>query len=226
MKKFYMTMAAMLCGVAAMAQNTLYVEDITVKPGETIQLPVGLKNADGVASFSFRFGATPEGITIDYKKKSLTYNEERLDLETARIAADDDELEYDELWEFNVTKSQITFGCSIGGYRDESGNWISVAFLGNDGPVLYAPLTVAEGTEEGAYTVQLENISIADTQFKPASIADAKVVEYTINVGDGTGINSINAADSKAPVYNVAGQRVSKAQRGVYIQNGKKIAVK
>jgi len=48
----------------------------------------------------------------------------------------------------------------------------------------------------------------------------------TLTVGKGNGINSINAADSKAPVYNVAGQRVSKTQKGVYIQNGKKIAVK
>ena len=46
-----------------------------------------------------------------------------------------------------------------------------------------------------------------------------------VNYG-GTGINSINALDSKAPIYNVAGQRVSKAQKGVYIQNGKKVAVK
>ena len=39
-------------------------------------------------------------------------------------------------------------------------------------------------------------------------------------------INSINADDVNAPIYNVAGQRVSKAQKGIFIQNGKKIAVK
>ena len=47
-----------------------------------------------------------------------------------------------------------------------------------------------------------------------------------LTVAGGTGINGINAADSNAPIYNVAGQRVSKAQKGVFIQNGKKVAVK
>ncbi|MBR3858375.1 MAG: hypothetical protein IKM68_10425, partial [Bacteroidaceae bacterium] len=55
---------------------------------------------------------------------------------------------------------------------------------------------------------------------------DAPTVNFTLKVGDPTGINSINAEDSKAPVYNLAGQRVSKAQQGVFIQNGKKVAVK
>ena len=47
-----------------------------------------------------------------------------------------------------------------------------------------------------------------------------------LTVGEGTGIIGINADDTNAPVYNVAGQRVSKAQKGIFIQNGKKVAVK
>ena len=42
------------------------------------------------------------------------------------------------------------------------------------------------------------------------SISEAKVVE----------------ADANAPIYNLAGQRVSKAVKGIYIQNGKKFIVK
>ena len=67
------------------------------------------------------------------------------------------------------------------------------------------------------------NISIANTA--GTSVASSDEAECTLIVGD-TGINSINAADSKAPVYNMAGQRVGKAQQGVFIQNGKKVAVK
>jgi len=51
-------------------------------------------------------------------------------------------------------------------------------------------------------------------------------VTVPLTVTSGTGINSINADDVNAPIYNIAGQRVSKAQKGVFIQNGKKIAVK
>ena len=39
-----------------------------------------------------------------------------------------------------------------------------------------------------------------------------------------TGIDGItvDAADENAPIYNLAGQRVTKATKGILIQNGKK----
>ncbi|MGM9678347.1 MAG: hypothetical protein ACI3X7_00995 [Bacteroidaceae bacterium] len=52
----------------------------------------------------------------------------------------------------------------------------------------------------------------------------------TIVIGtedDPDAINSIEAeGENGSAIYNMAGQRVSKAQRGVFIQNGKKVAVK
>ena len=47
-----------------------------------------------------------------------------------------------------------------------------------------------------------------------------------LTVKGGTGINEIKGLDNNAPVYNLAGQRVSKTQKGVYVQSGKKVAVK
>ena len=43
-----------------------------------------------------------------------------------------------------------------------------------------------------------------------------------------TGINEVETADSAATVYSIDGRRVQKAnlQRGIYIQNGKKVAIK
>ena len=58
------------------------------------------------------------------------------------------------------------------------------------------------------------------------SVYPQEPFEVTLKVEGGTDIKGINALDSKAPIYNVAGQRVSKAQKGVFIQNGKKVAVK
>ena len=40
---------------------------------------------------------------------------------------------------------------------------------------------------------------------------------------DATGISGINVDDENAIIYNIAGQRVSKAQKGVNIVNGIKI---
>ena len=71
-------------------------------------------------------------------------------------------------------------------------------------------------------TLKISKVNFSDA----ASVASYQDdFDTQIEVG-GTGINSINAADSKAPVYNLSGQRVSKAQQGVFIQNGKKVAVK
>ena len=44
--------------------------------------------------------------------------------------------------------------------------------------------------------------------------------------GTATGINGVNAAANGNAIYNLAGQRVSKTQKGVYVVNGKKVAVK
>ena len=44
--------------------------------------------------------------------------------------------------------------------------------------------------------------------------------------GTQTGINGVEATTAKGAIYNLNGQRVEKAQRGIYIQNGKKFVVK
>ena len=44
--------------------------------------------------------------------------------------------------------------------------------------------------------------------------------------GEETAIEGIEANDVKAEIYNLAGQRVKKAQRGIYIVGGKKVFVK
>ena len=44
--------------------------------------------------------------------------------------------------------------------------------------------------------------------------------------GQTNGISTLNVIDGKAPIYNLGGQRVEKATKGIYIQNGKKFVVK
>ena len=58
-----------------------------------------------------------------------------------------------------------------------------------------------------------------------ADFGDVNVNEY-LN-GGGTGIETVKAAqNSNAPIYNLAGQKVSKAYKGIAIQDGKKFVVK
>ena len=64
--------------------------------------------------------------------------------------------------------------------------------------------------------------------FRPVSdTAAAKGLSFSIDGGEATGISAITADGSiivndKAPMYNLAGQRVSDSYKGVVIQNGKK----
>ena len=203
MKKFYMLMAAMLCGGAAMAQNVLYVEDIKVESGETaVEMAVGMNNtSEDVTAISFKIGL-PEGVTLTLNKKGkpqATVDEDRME---------DHQAAYTDIPDSN-DKMLSVYSMNV------------ATFYENTGTIVTVPLTVAG---DGTYVVRLYDISIANTAKE--SIADAEELEFTIQVGNGDGIHSINANDSNAPVYNVAGQRVSKAQKGVYIQNGKKVAVK
>ena len=56
-----------------------------------------------------------------------------------------------------------------------------------------------------------------------AQVANVKGFSFD---GTQTGINGVEATAAKGAIYNLNGQRVEKAQRGIYIQNGKKFIVK
>ena len=211
MKKIYMTMVALLCGVAAMAQTEdgVYANNIMVDKGEkTADLEVCLKNSMEVAAISFRL-QLPDGVTLALNKKGKPY-----------VTIDDDRM--DE----HKSNIQLT----------EDGNYeISIydnnPFYGNDGVIVTVPLAIADevAAEDGEYTILLYNIGCAapdGSSLTIAGILPIRETTCTLTIGAGTGINSINADDVNAPVYNLAGQRVSKAQKGIFIQSGKKVAVK
>lgn len=225
MKKFYMTMVAMLCGVAAMAQNELVVEDQTFDPGTTAgTLTIGLNNEAAVTAVSFKL-ALPAGVKAK-AVKNFTFNEDRIDMAKVCAAMEDEEAEAGDLYTFDRKSAgndyMYSFYPQTSRYQDETGEWVAVTFLGNSGDLIYVPLTFEA---DGVYEIKLYDIGIANDEATAQSVATSTEATCTLYVG-ATGINDIKALDSKAPVYNVAGQRVSKVQKGVYIQSGKKVAVK
>ena len=233
MKKIYMTMVAMLCGVAAMAQNEVYINDVTVasakETAQTVNLQINLKNTDAVSAVAFKVH-TPAGLTIANANK-WSFNEDRIDMAMVCYLMEDDGASAADNYSIARRKSgndwQFELAPATSGYKEE-GVWHGISFLGNDGNIMTAPLTIAAGTEDGVYEVRFYDISVSDTQETAQSIlAEGKdEITVSVTVGAGTGINDIKGVDSKAPVYNLAGQRVNKAQKGVFIQNGKKVAVK
>ncbi len=251
MKKFYMLMVAMLCGAAAVAQNELYVPEITVKPGTTGTLEIFMKNTDPICGIQFnlsRVSGITVGAAIVTEGTDFTFVEDRANLARAKEinkltlkkkwGSDPDVYDYyaeqvdakgvNDLFErksgpllFQPIQDAL---CA----EDEAGVMQWFAFSGNDGAILTIPVKVKDTVEEKTYEYTLTNVVLTspDDTNTVQNVSTAATVNFTLKVGDPTGINSINAEDSKAPVYNLAGQRVSKAQQGVFIQNGKKVAVK
>lgn len=69
------------------------------------------------------------------------------------------------------------------------------------------------------------NIEAGKTYVLTEKGGTGRLSGFTYELGGSTGINDINVApvaNDNAPVYNLAGQRVSKDAKGILIQNGKK----
>ncbi|MBR6033132.1 MAG: hypothetical protein IKP36_14430 [Bacteroidaceae bacterium] len=211
MKKFYMTIVAMLCGAAAMAQGigTLSCADVTANQGEVAYLEVMLNTEDVTAVSGIQFNFTlPEGVVIN------------------QIYDEDEEAWLTDI-EFPIAKKAHQTGikqAAGGGYMVYLGGDKSMTYKAATNPVAKIGIKVGEDKAKGVYDINFTKAALSDksTPIQSYDVADFKA---KLTVG-GTGINSVNADDSNAPVYNLAGQRVNKAQKGVFIQNGKKVAVK
>jgi len=212
MKKIYMTMVALLCSAAAMAQMTLSADNVIAEAGQTAYLEIKYAEVTpGEFTAAACWVTLPEGFSI------------------AKVWSDDDE-DYVPDVTYPASKSAHNVGM-LKVAADAAGNDNTYQFSSAHNSATFKTATdvmfkigiaVPEGTAKGKYPVAITKVNFSD-KAAVASYQDDFSVE--IQVG-GDGINSINAEDSKAPVYNLSGQRVSKAQQGVFIQNGKKVAVK
>ena len=102
----------------------------------------------------------------------------------------------------------------------------------------------ATDTEAGAYRYVLQTQNDTQAFYKvssdftataykafltveQAATGSGDVKAFYLDFGGEDGINAIATEETQnATIYNIAGQRVQKAQKGIYIVNGKKVAVK
>ncbi|MBR5919133.1 MAG: hypothetical protein IKZ83_04460, partial [Prevotella sp.] len=78
----------------------------------------------------------------------------------------------------------------------------------------------SEGGRTGGFKAYIE---------KDETVGAAKEGFDLVFGGEVTGVEAIDNGQltiDYSPVYNLQGQRVNKAQKGVYIQNGKKVVLK
>jgi len=72
----------------------------------------------------------------------------------------------------------------------------------------------------GDGTQNIRAFLICDTNYL---IIDENSIEIVSgDAGSATGISELGSQQADAPLYNLQGVRVEKAQRGIYIQDGKK----
>ena len=210
MKKIYMTMVALLCSAAAMAQMTLSADNFGATAGETAYLEIKFaEETAGVITATSCRVTLPEGFSI-----AQVYDEDEGDYV--------DDVTYPAAKKGHDTRmipvtaadaEPNTYQFSAASNKD--------AFKTTTDVMFKIGIAVPEGAK-GKYPVKITKIGFSDKDAVATAQDDFQVeVEVTP-----TGINSINADDANAPVYNLSGQRVNKAQQGVFIQNGKKVAVK
>ena len=222
MKKFYMTMVAMLCGVAASAQTcTISAEDIEATAGgETAYLEVHLNESEpGTLVTGAGFLITlPQGVAV------ATYYDEDEEADVTDVTYPNAKKAH--VTQFIAQADGVTYAVGIGA----AGSTASSYFKTSTDVLIKVGLAVPAAFQNGDYLIKFTQIgfSAPDPNGGQYAVSVYPQEDFTVKltVKGGTGINGVNAENENAPVYNMAGQRVSKTQKGVYIQNGKKVAVK
>ncbi|MBO5233313.1 MAG: hypothetical protein J6B33_03270 [Prevotella sp.] len=204
MKKLIFAFATMLMGIApAIAQdittipdNTLYVLDATVKPGERATLSVQMKNNVDMLTISTYF-TLPEGVTVPQEDDFYL-----IDLSTERTTA---------------RKHNLSSNYVNGEYRVVAIHSANKPFDGTEGEVFTITVDVAETVAPGEYEIKLFNTELVDS--KNAIVTKKGTYTGKITVADPTGVNEAvaDAAGTEVEIYDTNGQKLPALRSGINI---------
>ncbi|MBE6254831.1 MAG: hypothetical protein E7105_04875 [Prevotella sp.] len=104
----------------------------------------------------------------------------------------------------------------------------ATAYDAFDGYTLYA---LAQAEDYPTHQVQFRPVSSGSIAAGKAFLkiaSGAGIKAFTVNFGDAVAISDVSSKmeDTQSEIFNLAGQRMSKVQKGVNIVNGKKVLVK
>ncbi len=153
----------------------------------------------------------PEGVTVYFATKNPEYNSIHFD-EVEAVKAGTGVLVEAEpgTYDFTVESNEADYTSALVGSVSTvaTSSIAATVYTLQSGP-LFKPYN---GTNVTGFRSHIE----AETG------SDVKAFDIIFN--DATGINDLNdSKDIKGTIYNLAGQRISKVQKGVNIINGKKI---
>ncbi len=200
-------------GTAPTADSDFLIEEVTSLPitmnqasdnayYATINLPVAVEIPSGLSAYS----ATADGTTLSLTKV----------VENGVLAASQPVILY--------SKTPVT-SLTISGASAESAD--SNELLGTTAA---ASVTAREnyvlGANEGVVGFYLydHNVMPGFKAYLPASAKSSGVKAFTFSFEDvEDAIRAIESENSNLEIYDIAGRRVQKAQKGLYIVNGKKV---
>ena len=232
MKKFYMILgAALMMSSAMFAQHTideyyLTVTDVQIdEAGGQGSTTVSLTAPTVLANVTF-YMVLPDGIEVAWDD----------DADDWAVAGSDELLQIKGKTKHTINcddGASTGFMVSIYNDKGETGQ-PSIPFNQESGELCTITFDSSKNLANGEYEAKFVNIDMDDAT---AHIMDNmgwpdKIwsdIPFKITVGAPTGINNVTVAeDANAPVYDLNGRMINgkPAQKGIYIQNGKKVVIK
>ena len=204
-----LAVACMFSAMTGFAQDALTIENAVIDAGQTGTLNVILTNPE-TGFIACQFDVTlPAGLDVQRTSAGKVSKAKTCAL-TDRSSNEEEE------FEFNFTITEV----GTNQYRFTMYNDNNAPFMGVSGGAIMV-LTVTASDSFAGGEGKIHAITLTNENRKGVSPEDA-----TFTVSSAAGINDLKVDGSKAPVYNVAGQRVENPAKGIFIQNGKKVVVK
>lgn len=225
MKKFFFSMMAMLAFAgSAMAQGPKFIIDDVMMDANgkgTITVKFEFDKDDYYGNFQMDF-ILPEGFTPVTGRNGIAGD--ATSFVGAGFTLSSNVMTITEEKDINYGKEVLRLiGANLDGY----------ALIGTTGTLLTIPVT-CDKTLDGAFDAKMNNILVnvatidADGNDNPDRGKEIRPeeVSFKIAAGETVGISEVQANGQQGTVYNLNGQRVEKAQKGLFIQNGKKVVKK
>lgn len=170
----------------------------------------------------------PEGITF-YSCSATEENGTTLTL------IDDGDMEANKpyIYESTVGNKYTIIGWDKGSRADHANGWLTGSLAEAGANVPDGSYVLAANKTTGKQGFYKTNGTVTCPQFKcyltvPAGAAAPKALFFPGGEGEQTGIENVFGADENGTVtiYNLAGQRLNKLEKGINIVNGRKVLVK
>ncbi len=191
-------------------ENYVYINPVSIKPGNEITLSVNMKNVVEAEGFEFDL-YLPEGMTFATDEDGFV---------EARLST-----------ERTTAKKTNSFDAVIqpdGALRILAASTNGSTISGNDGEVALITINIDPAIAAGEYSLQLKNIAISDVDAVSHRTDLLESMIIIVDNGITTGIEGAEGENTTDQWYSLDGKKLNSKPKaaGVYIKNGRKVVIK